>query len=174
VASTSQLLASIDWITTNAVKPAVVLFPIGGPINTTLEVAIMSSIVSGLSYVLVAGASNTNACNFSPGRIPEAITVSSTDQTDTRASFANYGPCLDLFAPGVNIPSAWHTSDTATSIISGTSTSAAHVAGVAALLLHAHPTWTPAQVSGVLAAIATPEVVVNAGNGSPNRLLYVD
>ena len=173
-ATIAQILASIDWVTANAVKPAVVLLPVGSSINTTMETAVKASIASGLTYVVTAGSSGGSACNYTPSRIPEAITVSTTDSTDTRASFANYGSCVDLFAPGVNIVSDWWTNDTATNMISGTSTSAALATGAVALLLQAHPTWTPAQISAVLNATATTGVVINPGAGSPNRLLYVD
>jgi subtilisin family serine protease len=103
-----------------------------------------------------------------------AITVSATDMTDTRAGFANFGTCLDLFAPGVSIPSTWFTSDTATATLSGTSSAAAHVAGAAALVLADQPLLTPAQVSAAIVANATPNVVINPGAGSANRLLFVN
>jgi subtilisin family serine protease len=172
-ATIAQVIAGIDWVTANAVKPATALMTLGGPASATFDAAVRASIASGLSYVVGAGASNSDACNFSPGRIPEAFTVSTTDRTDTRAAFANFGPCLDLFAPGVSITSTWYTSDTAVSTISGTSTSAAHAAGAAALLLHDNPLLTPAQVSAALIANATPGVVLSPGPGSPNRLLFV-
>ncbi|HEU4421357.1 MAG TPA: S8 family serine peptidase [Pilimelia sp.] len=169
----AQVVAGIDWVTAHAVKPAVALLTLGGPATTTFDNAVRASIASGVSYVVGAGASNSDACAFSPARIPEAVTVSATDRTDTRASFANFGPCLDLFAPGVGIPSTWWTSDTATLTLNGTSTAAAHVAGAAALLLHDHPAWTPAQVAAGLTANATTGVVINPGPGSPNRLVFV-
>jgi subtilisin family serine protease len=172
-ATIAQVVAGIDWVTANAVKPAAALLTLGGPVSVTFDNAVRASIASGLSYVVSAGASNSDACGFSPGRIAEAFTVSATDRTDTRASFANFGPCLDIFAPGVSITSAWYTSDVAVQTISGTSTSAAHAAGAAALLLHDNPLLTPAQVSAALIANATPDVVLNPGTGSPNRLLFV-
>jgi len=172
-ATIAQVVAGIDWLTANAIKPAVALLTIGGPANTTFDNAVQASINSGVSYVVGAGASNSDACNFSPGRIPAAVTVSATDMTDTKASFANFGPCLDIFAPGVSITSTWFTSDTATLTISGTSMAAAHVAGAAAMLLQDNPLWTPAQVSAGLIANATLNVVINPGAGSPNRLLFV-
>jgi subtilisin family serine protease len=171
-ATTAQVVASLDWATANAVRPAVALFTLGSPVNTTFEAALVNSINSGLSYVVSAGSSNSNACNFSPGRIPAAITVSATDQLDRRASFANFGSCVDLFAPGVSITSDWFTSDTATNTISGTSTAAAHVAGTAALLLAALPEMSPAELSAALNAYATTGVVQNPGATSPNRLVF--
>jgi subtilisin family serine protease len=172
-ASTAQVVAGIDWVTAHAVKPAVALLTLGGGASLMFDNAVRASIRSGVTYVVGAGASNSDACAFSPGRIPEAVTVSATDRTDARAPFANYGPCLDIFAPGVGIPSTWWTGDTATMTLSGTSMAAAMVAGAAALLLHDHPAWTPAQVASGLAVNATGGVVVNPGAGSPNRLLYV-
>ncbi|HET8681561.1 MAG TPA: S8 family serine peptidase [Micromonosporaceae bacterium] len=171
-ATTAQVVAGVDWVTANAVKPAVALLTVGGGANTTFDNAVRNSIASGVSYVVAAGASNSDACNFSPARVAEAVTVSTTDQTDTKASFANFGPCLDIFAPGVSITSTWYISDTATATLSGTSMSAAHVGGAAALLLNANPTWTPAQVAAGLVANATLGVVNNPGVGSPNRLLF--
>jgi subtilisin family serine protease len=171
-ASVAQVVASIDWFTANAVRPAVGLFTLGSAINNTIDTAIRNSIATGLQYVLSAGASNADACNFSPGRITQAITVSTTDMTDTRASFANFGPCVDLFSPGASIPSAWFTGDVATNTISGTSSAAAFVAGTAGLLLAAVPTLTPAELSAALAAYASAGVVNNPGPGSPNRLVF--
>jgi subtilisin family serine protease len=172
-ASIAQVVAGIDWVTANAIKPAVALLTIGGPGDTTFDNAVQASINSGVSYAVTAGASNSDACNFSPARVTAAITVSATDQTDTRASFANFGTCLDIFAPGVGITSTYFTSDTATATFSGTSMAAAHVAGAAAMLLQDNPLWTPAQVAAGLIANATPNVVINPGAGSPNRLLFV-
>ena len=135
------------------------------------------SIASGVSYAIAAGNGNilglpANACNYSPARVPEAITVGATDSTDRRASFSNYGTCLDLFAPGVNITSSWKDSDTATNTISGTSMATPHTAGVAALYLATHATATPAQVRDALVNSATSGKVQDPRTGSPNKLLY--
>ena len=172
-ASLAQVIAGIDWVTANAVKPAVALLTLGARGNDAFDAAVRRSIASGVSYVVGAGASNADACGFSPGRIPEAVTVSATDMSDRRASFANFGSCVDTFAPGVGITSTWFTSDTATATLSGTSMAAAHVAGAAALQLGLSPGLTPAQVSAALAARANRNVVVNPGAGTPNRLVYV-
>ncbi|GGT10112.1 hypothetical protein GCM10010254_33360 [Streptomyces chromofuscus] len=130
-----------------------------------------------MSYAVAAGNGNQggraqDACNDSPARVPEAITVGATDKTDTKASRSNYGTCVDLFAPGVGITSSWSTSNTATNTISGTSMATPHVAGVAALYLSGHPSATPAQVRDAMVAATTSGVVKSAGSGSPNRLLY--
>ncbi|MEV0961794.1 S8 family peptidase [Streptomyces sp. NPDC049910] len=171
--TTAQVVAGIDWVTQNAVKPAVANMSLGGGADTALDTAVRNSIASGITYAVAAGNSNANASNYSPARVSEAITVGSTTSSDARSSFSNYGSVLDLFAPGSSITSAWHTGDSATNTISGTSMAAPHVAGAAALHLADNPAATPAQVSSALTASATPNVVGSPGSGSPNRLLYV-
>ena len=113
------------------------------------------------------------ACTVSPARQADAITVGATDTKDARASYSNYGTCLDIFAPGSSITSAWYTTNTATNSISGTSMASPHVAGAAARTLQQFPNYTPAQVRDYLVAQSTPNVVTSPGTGSPNRLLYV-
>jgi subtilisin family serine protease len=167
------VIAGVDWVTANAVKPAVANMSLGGGAYSPLDTAVTNSINSGVSYAIAAGNSSANACNYSPARTASAITVGATTNTDARASFSNYGTCLDIFAPGQNITSDWSTGDTATNTISGTSMAAPHVAGGAALYLAANPTATPATVRNALVAAATPNVVTNPGTGSPNLLLYV-
>ncbi len=131
-----------------------------------------NSINSGVTYVVTAGGSNSNACNFSPARVAAAITVGATTMTDARASYSNFGTCLDIFAPGSSILSAWNTSNTATATLSGTSMATSHVSGAAALYLQANPTASPAAVRNALFNNATLNKVTNPGAGSPNRLLY--
>ncbi|MET8362293.1 S8 family serine peptidase [Micromonospora sp. NPDC005252] len=168
------VIAGVDWVTQNAIKPAVANMSLGGGANSSLDTAVRNSIASGVTYGLAAGNDNgANACNTSPGRTAEAITVGSTTSSDARSSFSNIGTCLDIFAPGSSITSAWYTSNTATNTISGTSMATPHVVGAAALVASANPGWTPAQVRNQLVANATPNVVTNAGSGSPNLLLYV-
>ncbi|MEE1753697.1 S8 family peptidase [Streptomyces sp. SP18CS02] len=175
--STAGVIAGVDWVTANAVKPAVANMSLGGGANTSLDNAVKKSIASGVSYAVAAGNGNflglpVNACNSSPARVPEAITVGATDSADKRASFSNYGTCLDLFAPGVNITSAWRTDDSATNTISGTSMATPHTAGVAALYLSSNPSATPAQVRDALVANATSGKVQDPRTGSPNKLLH--
>ncbi|MFF9015038.1 S8 family peptidase [Streptomyces sp. NPDC014870] len=175
--TTAGVIAGVDWVTANAVKPAVANMSLGGGANTSLDDAVKRSIASGVTYAVAAGNGNflglpARACNYSPARVPEAITVGATDSADRRASFSNYGTCVDLFAPGVSITSAWKDNDTATNTISGTSMAAPHTAGVAALYLSANPTATPAQVSSALVNNATPGKVQDPRTGSPNRLLH--
>ncbi|MFF3458144.1 S8 family peptidase [Streptomyces sp. NPDC002730] len=175
--TTAGVIAGIDWVTANAKKPAVANMSLGGGADAALDNAVKKSIASGVSYSIAAGNGNflglpMNACNYSPARVPEAITVGATDNTDRRASFSNYGTCLDLFAPGVNITSSWKDSNTATNTISGTSMATPHTAGVAALYLATHATATPVQVRDALVNGATSGKVQDPRTGSPNKLLH--
>ncbi|MGE3526695.1 MAG: S8 family serine peptidase, partial [Gemmatimonadales bacterium] len=169
----AQVIAGIDWVTANAIKPAVANMSLGGSFDAATNTAVQNSIASGVVYAVSAGNSSTNACTQSPAAVPEALTVGATDINDNRASFSNFGTCLDLFGPGVNITAGWIGSNTATATISGTSMSSPHVAGVAGLYLAANPTATPAQVAAALVNNATSNKVGNPGTGSPNKLLYM-
>ncbi|MDM4721662.1 S8 family serine peptidase [Micromonospora sp. WMMA1363] len=170
--SYATVIAGVDWVTRNAVRPAVALMALGGAANSTLDAAVTNSIASGITYTVAAGSSNGNACNHSPARVPAALTAAGTTSTDARMTSNNHGSCLDLYAPGAGITSTWYTSDTATITISGSSMAAAHVAGCAALALSAHPTWSPTQVACYLTGRATVNVVTGVPAGTPNRLLY--
>ncbi|ROO62361.1 subtilisin family serine protease [Micromonospora sp. Llam0] len=174
--SFSGVAAGVDWVTAHHAPgvPAVANMSLGGPgSNTTVENAVRNSIADGVVYAIASGNSNANACNYTPARVAEAITVNASTRTDARASFSNYGTCTDIFAPGEGITSAWHTSDTATNTISGTSMAAPHVAGAAALILATTPNMSPAQVASTMFANSTPNKITNPGSGSPNRLLFV-
>jgi subtilisin family serine protease len=170
--STSGVIAGIDWVTSNHLSPAVANMSLGGGASTALDNAVRASIADGVAYSIAAGNSNANACNSSPSRVTEALTVGATTASDARASFSNFGACLDLFAPGSGITSAWYTSNTASNTISGTSMAAPHVAGVLALYLQTDPSATAAEANQAVIAIATPGRVTSPGTGSPNRLVY--
>jgi subtilisin family serine protease len=167
------VIGGVNWVTQNARKPAVANMSLGGGVSTALDNAVASSISSGVTYALAAGNSSASACNSSPSRVASAVTVGATTSTDARASYSNYGTCLDIFAPGSSITSDWYSSNTATNTISGTSMASPHVAGAAALVLAANPSFTPAQVRDNLVNRATPNKVTSPGTGSPNRLLFV-
>ncbi|MCO4697603.1 S8 family peptidase [Streptomyces sp. RO-S4] len=171
--TTAQVVAGIDWVARNAVKPAVANMSLGGGADSTLDAAVRNAVSAGVTFVVAAGNESTNASTKSPARVTEAITVGATTSTDARASYSNYGSVVDLFAPGSSITSAWRTSDSATNTISGTSMASPHVAGAAALYLAGNPSASPAQVSSALTSAATAGVVGSPGSGSPNRLLYV-
>ncbi|MGP3967175.1 S8 family peptidase [Streptomyces sp. 6N223] len=171
--TTAQVIAGIDWVTENAVKPAVANMSLGGTVDPALDEAVRNAIAAGVTFAVAAGNDGADAADTSPARVEEAITVGSTDDTDTRSYFSNYGSALDLFAPGSDITSAWHTSDSATNTISGTSMATPHVAGAAALYLADNPDATPAQVSDALTSTAIPDNLVDPGTGSPNLLLNV-
>ncbi|MEO8199567.1 MAG: S8 family serine peptidase [Gemmatimonadota bacterium] len=171
--TTSQVVAGIDWVTTHRIKPAVANMSLGGGANPALDQAVANSIKNGgVTYVIAAGNSNTDACTTSPARVPNAITVAASDINDARASFSNFGRCTDLFAPGVNITSAWNTSNSATMILSGTSMATPHVTGAVALYLQGHPAAAPAGAFYGIAATATSGLITNPGVGSTNKLLH--
>jgi len=168
----SQVIAGVDWVTANHVKPAVANMSLGGSATQAVDDAVTHSINAGVTYAVAAGNDGGNACSKSPARTPAAMTVGATDSMDYRAYFSNYGTCVDVFAPGQGITSAWITSDTSTNTISGTSMATPHVAGAAALYLEGLPTATPEQVELGLYSTATLGKVLSPGTGSPNRLLY--
>ncbi len=165
----AQVIAGIDWVTRNAVRPAVALLALGGGPNTTLDTAVTNSHNSGVAYVVTSGSSNSNACNFSPARVPVAMTVSGTTQADARIASGNYGPCLDMYAPGASITTTWYTSDTATATLSGSSFAAAHVAGC--LPQEPDPNYPPGPHPGLIAR-ATVGVITGVPVNTANRLLY--
>ncbi|HZH91899.1 MAG TPA: S8 family peptidase [Pyrinomonadaceae bacterium] len=169
----SGVIAGVDWVTANRIAPAVANMSLGGGASSALDTAVQNSINSGITYAIAAGNDyGANACNTSPARVAAAITVGSTTSSDARSDFSNIGSCLDIFAPGSNIISAWSTSDTATSTISGTSMATPHVAGVAALYLQNNNGASPSTVTSQIINTATTGVLTGIGTGSPNRLLY--
>jgi subtilisin family serine protease/PKD repeat protein len=166
------VIAGVDWVTANHVKPAVANMSLGGGASQAVDDSVTASIAAGVVYAIAAGNDSGDACTKSPARTPNALTVGSTTNTDARSSFSNFGTCVDIFAPGSNITSAWYTGDGATNTISGTSMAAPHVAGAAALYLGGNPAALPEQVGSVLTNIAGQGKVGSPGTGSPNLLLY--
>ncbi|KAB1915864.1 S8 family serine peptidase [Micromonospora sp. AMSO31t] len=168
-----QVIAGIDWVTAHATGPAVANMSLGfGATDQAVNDAVARSITSGITYAVAAGNSWQDACGVSPANVPAAITVGATDQVDFRAWFSNYGRCLDTFAPGTGIVSARMGTTDGSVAMNGTSMASPHVAGAAALLLEAHPTWTPQQVRD---AVVTTGVggAVHDTMGSVDRLLHV-
>jgi subtilisin family serine protease len=170
--SNSGVIAGVDWVTYNHSKPAVANMSLGGGASQALDDAVSNSIQAGVTYVVAAGNENQNACNTSPARVSAALTVGASTKSDARASFSNYGSCLDLFAPGQDITSAWYTGGSATRTISGTSMAAPHVAGFAAIILQTNPGASPSSVSNYIRDYATSGTLSSIGSGSPNRLLF--
>lgn len=169
----SRIVSGLNWVASNhrTGVPAVANMSLGGGPSSAIDTAVNGVINDGVTVAVAAGNSGGNACDGSPSRVPAAITVSATDATDTRPYWANYGSCVDLFAPGVRIYSDWNTSDTATKTLDGTSMASPHVAGVAALYLQTHPTSSPATVRSAIVHAATLYVVKDAATSSA-RLLY--
>jgi len=174
--SYSGVIAGLDWIAQNHPSgvPGVVNMSLGGSASSSLDTAVNNLISQGLSVVVAAGNSGADACNYSPARVPGAITVAATSSDDRRANYSNYGSCIDVFAPGSSITSAWNSGPSGTAVASGTSMSAPHVSGVIARFLYTNPSSTPFQASNSMKQSATPDLVSNAGTNSPNLLLYFD
>ena len=171
--STSGVIAGVDWVTANGSGASVANMSLGGGASTALDNAVSASVSSGVTYAVAAGNENQNACNVSPARVASALTVGASTRTDSRdTGYSNYGSCLDVFAPGTQITSAWYSSDSATNTISGTSMASPHVAGVAALYLQGSPSADPATVSNAVVSTSTSGALSSVGSGSPNRLLY--
>ncbi|GAB6263712.1 S8 family peptidase [Photobacterium sp. R1] len=167
--TTSGVIAGVDWVKQNANGPSVANMSLGGGISTALDSAINSAISSGVSFMLAAGNENQDACNVSPARVAAGVTVGSTTSSDQRSSFSNWGSCVDLFAPGSSITSAWY--DGSYKTISGTSMATPHVAGIGALYLDENPGLSPAQLSQLLVLRGTSGKVSDTRN-TVNKLAY--
>jgi subtilisin family serine protease len=177
---TSGVIAGVDWVTGHHTGgPAVANMSLGGGTNNALDTAVRNSITDGITYTFSAGNGNAfgqglRACGQSPARVAEGITVSATTRQDAKPRWANYGSCVDLFAPGVGITSDTNGSDTATGVKDGTSMAAPHVAGVAAQYLQSNPNATPAQVWSALYALTTKNIVTNSRTAAHNDLLFTN
>lgn len=174
----SDVINGVNFVTWHKAQsaqqgtPALANMSLGGATNRAVDAAVRNSIRAGVTYVVAAGNGSSDASTYSPAGVVEAITVGATDQNDFRADFSNYGSTVDLFAPGVSIPSAWIGNDLMIATASGTSMASPHVAGVAALYLQSHRSASPADVRTALVNNSTSGVVSNPGQESPNRLLF--
>ena len=174
-----NVIAAVDWVTADryargALNPAVANMSLGGGRFQALDLAVTGSITAGrIAYAVSAGNDAADACSYSPAAAPEAMTIGASDSSDAQAWFSNRGSCVDWYAPGVNVVSAYRTNDTATATMSGTSMASPHVAGVAAQYLQTHPLATPAEVTAALAALLT-QGAVSGVAGTNNDLLFTN
>jgi subtilisin family serine protease len=170
--TTSGIIAAVDWLRTNRINPAVANMSLGGGYSSTLNTAVNNLSGSGVFVAVAAGNSNANACNYSPSSASSAYTVAATTSSDARASYSNYGSCVNIYAPGSSIRSAWHTSTTATNTISGTSMASPHVAGVAVLMKHRHGNIASSTIASYLNNDGTNGLITGNPSGTVNKLLY--
>ncbi|MBC6449542.1 S8 family peptidase [Actinokineospora xionganensis] len=168
--STAGVIAGIEWVVNNLDGPSVANLSLGGPSDDALDEAVRGAIRAGVSFAVAAGNEAEDAGETSPARVAEAITVAASDAADNQAVFSNFGPAVDLYAPGVDITSSFLDGEIAT--LSGTSMATPHVTGAAALILAADPQASPARVQRELVRSATRNRVQNASTGTPNRLLF--
>jgi subtilisin family serine protease len=171
--SDSQVIAGVDWVARHVREhgwPAVANMSLGGSASPALDRAVCNSIQAGVSFAIAAGNESQDACNTSPARVVQALTVGASDRSDARASFSNFGSCVDVFAPGRDISSARRGGGS--TVLSGTSMASPHVAGVSALCLERKPGATPREVASCVVESATRDKLTSIGDGSPNRLLY--
>lgn len=176
--SNSGVILGVDWVRGQALanpSKAVANMSLGGGVSPALDTAVSNLINSGVTVVVAAGNSNADACNSSPARVPNAITVAASDINDSLATFSNKGTCVDIIAPGVNIKSAWlitKRNSSGVNTISGTSMAAPHVAGVVARYLSANSNATPNSVATAILGSASSDKISSVPSGTPNKLLY--
>lgn len=178
------VISALDWVINNhRGGPAVLNMSLDGVGNSATDDAVNAAVADGITAAVAAGndaggllgdlLGNSNACNHSPAGARSALTVAATDRKDQRADYSNFGSCVDLFAPGNGIVSAWKGASNQYAIASGTSMASPHVAGAAALILQRYPNASPAEINQRLLDQTTRDVVSDARNGTPNRLLFV-
>jgi subtilisin family serine protease len=170
--STSGIIYAMDWIASQGRRPAVANMSLGGSASASLDDAVRNLTAFGVTTVVAAGNDNADACTQSPARAADAVTVGATDQSDRRATFSNYGSCVDIFAPGVSIVSAYYNSNNGLASMSGTSMATPHVVGAAAIELGKNPSMSPAAVRNALVANATLGAVLNAMSNA-SSIIYV-
>jgi subtilisin family serine protease len=168
----SMIIAAVDWVRQNRINPAVTNMSLGGGYSSALNTAVNNLSSSGVFVAVAAGNSNANACNYSPASASGVYTVAATTSSDARASYSNYGSCVNIYAPGSSIRSAWHTSNTATNTISGTSMASPHVAGLAAMIKQTNTTASHAAIAKWMTDNATTNRISSNPTGTPNRLLF--
>ena len=168
--TTSQVIAGINWVATNHIKPAVANMSLGGGFSTAQNSAVNTLASNGVFIAVAAGNSNADACNASPASAANATTVAASTSTDAKASYSNFGPCVDLYAPGSSITSTWLNGGTNT--ISGTSMASPHVAGVGALYKATYGDASYSTIRSWLVTNSTANVITGNPSGTPNKLLY--
>jgi subtilisin family serine protease len=168
--STSGIIAAVDWVRANRTNPAVANMSLGGGYSSSLNTAVTNLVNSGVFVAVAAGNSSANACNYSPASASGTVTVAASTSSDARASYSNYGGCVDLYAPGSSITSTWLNGGTNT--INGTSMASPHVAGVAALYKATYGNASSSTIASWLINNATTNVISGNVSGTPNRLLY--
>ncbi|RXW15616.1 hypothetical protein EST38_g10232 [Candolleomyces aberdarensis] len=153
-------------------RPSIVSMSLGGAANVPIDSAATALVSAGIHVTVAAGNSNVNAQNTSPARVQSVITVGASNIADAKANFSNYGPVVDVFAPGQNIISAWKDSDTATNSISGTSMATPHVAGLIAYLISLEGNVSPTEMEAKLKSYSLKGVLTGLPTGTANVLVH--
>ena len=169
---TAAVIAAMDWVRLNHIKPAVANMSLGYPYSAAVNTAATNMINAGVFTAVASGNENQNACNVSPASASGTLTVNASASNDARASFSNHGGCTDIYAPGVDVLSAYIGSSTATAYLSGTSMASPHAAGVGALYKATYGDAASSTIVSWIIQWSTPNVVTGNPAGTPNRLLF--